>query len=156
MIEPPQITQSPAQITAVIRLTIPREEIRNVMRPAMNEIIDVVTAQKITPAGPMFSHHLRIDPDVFDFEVGVPVPGAVSPSGRVKPGELPAATVARTIYHGGYEGLGTAWEEFDNWIVASGYVPAPDLIERYLTHPQQDLNPAYILTELVRPVMRRV
>ena len=37
---------------------------------------------------------------------GVPcVERAVEPSGRVRPGELPATAVARTVYHGGYEGL---------------------------------------------------
>jgi len=154
MIDPPEIILSPAQITAVIRLTVPREQIRDVMRPAMKEVIDVITAQKIQPAGPMFSHHLRIDPNLFDFEVGVPVPVAVSPSGRVKPSQLPVGRVARTVYHGGWEGLGEAWEEFDRWIVAGGYTPAPNLVERYLTHPQPGSDLSEVLTELVRPVMR--
>lgn len=50
-----------------------------------------------------------MDPDTFDFEVGVPVAAPVAAAGRVKPGELPAATVARTVYHGDYSGLGEAW-----------------------------------------------
>lgn len=35
MIDTPQITQSAAQLTAVIRLTIPRAEIQKVMGPAI-------------------------------------------------------------------------------------------------------------------------
>ncbi len=112
MLDKPKIVQTEAQLTAVIRLTIPRSEIRKVMGPAMGEVMAAVAAQGIAPAGPMFSYHFRIDPDTFDFEVGVPVKKPVSPAGRVKPGELRAAKVARTVYHGSYEGLGAAWGEF--------------------------------------------
>jgi hypothetical protein len=37
----------------------------------------------------------------------------VTPVGRVKAGQLPATTIARTIYHGDYDGLGAAWGEFE-------------------------------------------
>jgi hypothetical protein len=65
MIERPWITQTAAQLTAVIRLTIPREEIRNVMGPGISELMAAVAAQGIAPAGPWFTHHLRMDPDTF-------------------------------------------------------------------------------------------
>src|SRR5580765_6261681 len=100
MLDTPQITQTNAQLTAIIRLTIPREEIRNVMGPGIGELMAAVAAQGIGPAGPVFSHHLRMDPDIFDFEVGVPVTKLITPVGRVQPGQLPATTVARTVYHG--------------------------------------------------------
>lgn len=35
MIDPPRLTETPAQLTAVIRLTVPRNEIQKVMRPAI-------------------------------------------------------------------------------------------------------------------------
>ncbi len=104
MIEQPQITQTAALHAAVIRVTIPREQIREVMGPGYQEVMDAVAAQGIGPAGPWFTHHVRMDPEVFDFEIGVPVTGAVAPTGRVQPGQFPAATVARTVYHGGYRG----------------------------------------------------
>src|SRR5262245_15551385 len=119
MIDTPQITQTTAQQAAVIRLTISRAEIRNVMGPGIGELMSTLAAQGIAPAGLWFSHHLRMDPDVFDFEIGVPVTSPVAPAGRVQPGQLPAATVARTVYHGDYEGLGLAWGEFAAWIAAS-------------------------------------
>jgi effector-binding domain-containing protein len=153
MIDTPQITQSAARLAAVIRLTIPRAEIRNVMGPGIGELLAAVAAQGIAPAGPVFSHHFRIDPEVFDFELGVPVNEPVSPAGRVRPGQLPATTVARTIYHGPYDGLGTAWGEFDNWIVASGHTPAPDLWECYVEGPESGPDPANWRTELSRPLI---
>src|SRR5438067_891590 len=88
MLETPQITQTPDQLTAFIRLTVPREEIRNVMGPGIREVMATVAAQGLAPTGPWFTHHLRMDPEVFDFEICVPVDAPVAPAGRVQPGSL--------------------------------------------------------------------
>ena len=127
MLDTPQITQTAAQLTAIIRLTVPREEIRDVMGPGIGEVRAAVAAQGIAPAGPWFTHHLRMDPVTFDFEVGVPVAAPVVAVGRVKAGHLPATKVARTVYRGAYEGLAAAWGEFMAWIAAEGHTPGPDL-----------------------------
>jgi effector-binding domain-containing protein len=155
MLDKPQIVRTTAQPAAVIRLTIPRAEIRKVMGPGIAELLAAVSAQGIAPAGPVFSHHFRMDPDTFDFEVGVPVTAPVSATGRVKAGELPAATVARTVYHGDYEGLGAAWGEFIGWITAEGHTPAPNLWECYVTGPESSPDPAAWRTELNRPLIRK-
>jgi hypothetical protein len=52
MLDAPQITQTADQLTAFIRLTIPRKEIRNVMGPGIGELMAAVAAQGIAPAGP--------------------------------------------------------------------------------------------------------
>lgn len=155
MLETPQVTETTAQLTAVIHLTVPREEIREVMGPGIEEVMAVVASQGVGPAGPWFTHHLRMDPDVFDFEVGVPVTAPVAATGRVRPGRLPAVTVARTVYQGDYEGLGAAWGEFDAWIAAQGYATGPDLWERYLVGPESNPDPASWRTELSRPLASR-
>lgn len=152
MIETPRITRTEEQAAAVIRLTIPREQIREVMGPGIQELIGVVTAQGIGPAGPVFSHHVRMDPEVFDFEIGVPVNAPVTPQDRVEQGRLPAATVVRTVYHGPYEGLGPAWGEFDAWIAEEGHTTGPDLWERYVVGPESTPDPAGWRTELNRPL----
>ena len=103
MLDKPHIAQTAAQATAVIRITVPREEIQNVMGSGYGELMAAVAAQGIAPAGPWFTHHLRNPADTFDFEIGVPVAAPVAAAGRVKPGELRAATVARTVYRGPYE-----------------------------------------------------
>jgi effector-binding domain-containing protein len=150
MLDTPQIVQTAVQQAAVIRLTIPREEIRNVMGPGIGEVMAAVAAQGIGPAGPVFSYHLRMDPDSFDFEIGVPVTKPVTPVGRVQPGQLPATKVARTVYRGPYEGLGAAWGEFGAWIKANGHEPAPDLWECYVSGPESSPDPATWRTELNR------
>jgi len=154
MLEQPVIVQTDTQLTAIIRLTIPREEIQQVMGPGIAELLAAVAAQGIAPAGPIFSHHLRMDPDTFDFEIGVPVTAPVAATGRVQVGQLLAATVARTVYHGPYEGIGPAWGEFDTWIRAEGHTPREDLWECYVAGPESSPDPATWRTELNRPLMR--
>ena len=106
MIDTPEITHTRTQLTALIHLTIPPSEIQSVMGPGISEVITAAKAQGIGPAGPWFTHHLKMDPAVFDFEICVPVTAPLAPVGRVTPGEIPAMRVARTIYCGPYEGLG--------------------------------------------------
>ena len=98
MIDTPAITTTREQATAVIHLTIPRAEIQQAMGPAHQELFSTLAAQGMTPAGPWFSHHFRMDPATFDFEVGVPVSGPVASTGRVASSRLPATRVVRTVY----------------------------------------------------------
>lgn len=123
------------------------------MGPGIGELTATVAAQGIASTGPLFSHHLKMHPDIFDFEIGVPVAKPVAPAGRVQPGQLPATAVARTVYHGSYEGLGAAWGEFDAWIKANGHTPAADLWECYSAGPESSPDPTVWRTELNRPLM---
>lgn len=152
MIETPHLTQSTSWTTAVIRLTIPREEIQNVMGPAIGEVMAAITLQGVAPAGPVFSHHFRMDPGIFDFEVGVPVETPIAPAGRVQPGDLPARAVARTTYRGPYEGLAGAWGEFSAWITASGHAKASDIWECYVRGPESGPDASQWETELNAPL----
>src|SRR5580704_15583559 len=106
MIDTPRITQTDALLTAFIHLTVPREEIRTVMGPGLGEVKAAIAAQGVAATGPWFTHHLRMVPDVFDFEICVPVSAPIDPDGRVERGQWPVTTVARTIFHGDYAGLG--------------------------------------------------
>ena len=153
MIDAPRIVQTSAQPTAVIHLTVPRAEIRNVMGPGLRELHAALAAQGLAPTGPWFSHHLRRHPEVFDFEISIPVASAIPPVGRVQASELPAATVARTIYRGPYEGLGAAWGEFRAWVSANGYVAAEDLWECYVSGPESGPDPDQWCTELNQPLI---
>jgi len=155
MIEPPRIVRITAQPTAVIHVTIPREEVRKVMGPGRQELMAAVAAQGVATAGPWFTHHLKMDPRTFDFEIGVPVAAPIAAAGRVRAAQLPAATVARTVLHGDYEGLAGAWREFDAWIAAEGHERGPDLWECYLVGPESNPDPASWRTELTRPLARQ-
>lgn len=152
MLDTPQIVQTTEQPTAVIHLTVPRAEIRDVMGPGIAEVRAAVAAQGVTATGPWFTRHFRMDPAVFDFEVGVPVSAPITPTGRVKMASLPAARVARTVYHGPYAGLPDAWDEFETWIEVTGHTSREDLWERYVVGPETNPDPTTWRTELNRPL----
>lgn len=152
MIETPRIEQLEAAPTAVIRLVIPRDKMGEVIGPAIEEIMQALAAQGVSPTGPVFAHHFRMDPKSFDFELGVPVDDPIAPAGRVEPGQRPAVSVARTIHHGPYDGLPEAWGEFHAWIEENGYAYAPDIWECYVDGPHSTPDPAKWRTELNRPL----
>jgi effector-binding domain-containing protein len=152
MSDSPAITKTDVQHTAVIHLTIPRADIQKVMGPAHQELMGTLAAQGVTPASAWFSHHFRMDPATFDFEVGVVVRSPITPAGRVKNSKLPAAKVARTVYHGGYEGLGAGWGELDAWIKGEGLETTGELWEIYAAGPESGSDPAGWRTELNRPL----
>ena len=155
MIDTPHVAEAPEQITAVIRLTVPMADMSKVMGPAIQELLAAVAAQGRQCAGAVYDRVLRMDKGTFDLELGVPVAKPIAAAGRVKPGRLPAATVARTTYHGPYEGLGGAWGEFDAWVRAQGHTPAPDLWECYVAGPESGPDSSQWRTELNRPLLQR-
>jgi effector-binding domain-containing protein len=152
MIDTPEILHTAAQSTAIIHVTVPRDQMRTVMGPGVDELMSTLRAQSIVPAGPWFTHHLRMDAAIFDFEIGVPVTEPVAAAGRVTNGMLPAVTAARTIYHGSYEGLPAAWSELNAWIKAHGGTAGPSLWQTYVTDPKENPDPATWRTELTRPL----
>lgn len=152
MLEQPEIVQTAKQHTAILHLTVPAAEIRNVMGPGLSEVKAAVAAQNIAITGAWFTHHLHRPTGTFDFEICVPVASPISPAGRVVPSQWSAMKVARAIYRGSYEKLGEAWGEFDAWIAAQRHTPAVDLWERYLVAPDTSSDPAAWSTELNRPL----
>lgn len=152
MLDRPQFIQTNEQLTVVIQLTVPRAEISSVMGPAIVEIMSAIAGQGATITGPCFSYHLKRPSDTFDFEVGFPVSRPIAPAGRVKMSKLPAAKVVRTLYRGGYEGLGAAWGEFCAWIETERLNAQDSLWECYLSGPESSPNPDEWRTELNRPL----
>ncbi len=152
MLSAPQIIQTSVQEAAVIRLTIPRSEMMKMFGPAVGELMGELVAQGVEPVGAVFAHHLHMTPDTFDFELGVKVSAPVKAAGRVKPGQLPAVKAARMVYSGPYEGLPSAWGEFNKWLKANGHEQAENLWEVYSIGPQSTADSASWRTELTRPL----
>ena len=152
MIATPEIVQTNAEQAAVIHLTIPRAEMIKTFGTAVDELAAELTRQGVTPQGAVFAHHLITSTVTFDFELGIIVNRPVQVNGPVKPGELPAAKVARTIYGGPYEGLHLAWIEFNQWMKANGLRQADSLWEVYSVGPETTPDPANWRTEMIRPL----
>jgi effector-binding domain-containing protein len=158
MIETPHIVDTGELVAAVIHLTVPRSDLPKVVPAAIEELAKAIAAQGQSPQGPLFMHHVTMSSDVFDVEVGFPVARAIAPAGRVRPGKLPAAKVARTIYQGPYEGLYGAWDAFGKRLESDGLVdrsrlrPAETLCERYLVGPETTGDSSRWRTELNLPL----
>jgi effector-binding domain-containing protein len=152
MIDVPEIVETHPQDLATLHQVVPRHGIQQIMGPGIQEVMGVVAAQGQKPVGPWLTHHLRMDPDVFDFEICVPVSRPITPAGRVQPGRRPHAKVARTVYHGSYEGIGAAWGEFQRWIRDNHHTPAADIWEVYLKGPESSASAADWQTELIQPI----
>jgi len=153
MIETPQVVKLPTQLVATIHIETPRSKMQQVMGPGIGEVMAAVKAQGIGPVEPWFAHHLKMTPETFDFDICVPVRAAVTAVGRVRPGQRPALKVVRTVYHGPYEGLGSAWNAFGEWTEANGYNTAGDLYECYAVGPETSPDPANWRTELSRALI---
>ncbi len=152
MLDTPQIETTDAELTAIIRLEVKKEKMQQVFGPSVEELISTVAEQGGEVTGPVFAHHFRMDPDVFDFAIGVPVSESIESTKRVEASELPAMKVARTVYHGPYDGLPDAWSEFHKWIEEQGFEFESDAVERYVLGPESDPDPSNWETELVRPL----
>ncbi|KRG70000.1 GyrI-like domain-containing protein [Pseudoxanthomonas dokdonensis] len=155
MLENPEVVEVQRQLTAVIRINVPRARMAEVFAPAVSELLQVLAEQKIAPTGPLFAHHLRLHPDVFDFELGLPVENLVTSSGRVSASELPGGTIARGWHRGPYDGLPSAWAEFETWMQANGHRAADSLWEVYDAGPESGLEPRDWMTQLNRPLASR-
>lgn len=153
MIDTPQVIETEAKLTAVIHLTIPREQMQHQFGPAMNELLSTLSAQGIEPKSAAFAYHLRMPPGQFDFELGFVVDDTVAATGRVKASQLPATKVARTVYHGGYEGLPEAWNSFQKWMKSNDLKQDEGLWELYFVGPQTTAEESEYQTELNRPLL---
>lgn len=148
MIDAPQIVQSPRQRTAAIHVKVARDEIQQVFAPAVNELLKELSVQNVAPAGALLSYYATMPGELFDFDIAFPVAQDIEPAGRVVASEVPAMKVARTIYRGPMEGIGSAWGELEKWIAANGDAGRPRMFERYLVGPGDTADPSKWQTEL--------
>lgn len=148
MITPPEIITTTEQPAATIHLVIPCQDMGRYMDPAIQEVLKALEAQGMRPAGPMFSLHNRRPTDHFDFEIGFPVEKAISPAGRVNNSKLPAMKVARTVYHGPYDGLVGGWRALEAWVKQEKLPATERFWECYLNNPDEVEDPKDYKTEL--------
>jgi effector-binding domain-containing protein len=153
MLDAPQIITTEPQLVAAIHLCVPWAKMREVMGPGLAELRSTVAEQGIAATGPWFNHHLRMPTDTFDFRISLPVGKPVTPKGRVEAHELLATTVARTTYHGPYDGLAKAWSEFTTWIAANDHRTGSEFWECYVSGPESGADPSSWRTELNWPLI---
>lgn len=152
MISATEIVTLPAQPTATIAIETPASAIRETMGAGLTELHATLAAQGVPQTGPWFTHHRRPPSDSFDFEIHLPIASSIAGTGRVQAGARPELKVARTVYSGGYEGLGAAWGQFLETLSAQGVKTTPDLWEVYAVGPESGPDATTYRTELIKPI----
>ncbi|MBI5362507.1 MAG: hypothetical protein HZA53_04955 [Planctomycetes bacterium] len=76
MLDTPQVVPSLVPHAAVLRFTIAKHAVQEVMGPAIGAVLAAVAAEERQPAGPVVSHLPCLYPEGWDVEVGVPVASA--------------------------------------------------------------------------------
>ena len=155
------IDESRAVPTAVVRVSdVTQDDVAPLFDAAFGAMFPALAAVGQSPAGAPFALYPRAADDWsrFDIEIGVPLHSpladtiaAPTADGRnlaVEPSELPAGKVASKLHQGGYDGLGPAWKQFTDEIVAAGHTPAMPCWEVYLTEPTPEADPADTRTGL--------
>lgn len=153
MIDRPKVVQYEGRPAAVVHLELPRDELKTEMAPAINEVLAVLAGQGVSPAGPLFAHHLTQSNEKFDLEVGFPVTEVINEAGRVQSSRLPSGAMAHSCHIGPYEGLFSAWREFDEWFRSDeaskmNLKKGATLFEIYAIGPETTENASEWRTEL--------
>jgi effector-binding domain-containing protein len=152
MIETPSIVHTEPRHYAAVRRTVPLHEIGKIMGPSVQAVQAALEAQGRKPTGPWFTHHFVRPMEFFDLEICFPVDAPIETAGEVYSAVWPATTVARTVFHGNYNGLPKAWGELEAWMVASERPLGSEFWEVYAVNPQSEPDPANWRTELNWPV----
>ena len=144
----PEIVEQPEQITMVIRRVSPMAELASVFDTAFPTLAGVLADQQVQPLSPAFALYHGAPTDTADLEVGFITGSPIEPIGEGVVSTLPGGRVARTVYAGGYDGLGEAWGLLLGWVAEQGLAPTGEMWEVYLTEPTPDGDPADHRTEL--------
>jgi DNA gyrase inhibitor GyrI len=137
---------------AFIPVEVEAARIRDIMGPTLAALRAAVAAQGLPADGPWLTHHWRRPAEKFVFDLCLPTPRPIAVAGRVRPGVLSAARIARCQYSGDYSGLPGAWTAFSGWVAAQGVQTRADFWETYLCGPASGLLPEKWRTELVKPL----
>jgi effector-binding domain-containing protein len=150
--QPIEIVEIRAQPTAALRIACTVAELPATLGQAFDEAVAAITAAGAEFAGPPYARYRSFDPTGLEAEVGFPVAGPFTASGRVERSELPGGRVARTTHIGSYEGIGGTWERVTAWLQEQGLEMREPGWESYLTDPGTDPDPATWRTELTFPI----
>jgi effector-binding domain-containing protein len=130
-VERVQLIQQPS---AVVRGRVPRDGIPGFLGGAFGEVMGVLAAQGVEPAGPPFGCYLPTS-DGFDVEAGFPTSAPVEPAGRVVPSTLPGGSAIQVLHRGPYAGVAAAYQAGEVWLAERGGEPTAPPWESYLDEP---------------------
>ncbi|MFP4363668.1 MAG: GyrI-like domain-containing protein [Spirochaetia bacterium] len=134
--------------TMCIRATTAVQDLPQVLGQGYGEIMGVVQAQGLQPAGAPYTLYYNDDMSALDIEFGFPVVESGSEKGRVKPGVLPGGKTAAALHIGPYDTIGKTYEELTGFVKENGGDPKGICYEVYIDDPSTT-KPEELNTEVV-------
>ncbi|MEU8527104.1 GyrI-like domain-containing protein [Streptomyces sp. NPDC048629] len=148
----PRLVELAPETTAVVRGVVSPGELRTFFDEAFGTLGRVLHGQQVPTKGAAFGLTHGGPGEKWDLEVGFVTGQEVRAEDGVVPGRLPGGRVARVTHHGGFDGLGEAWERLGAWIREQGLRGGADRWEVYVTRPTPDMDPRDLRTELNWPI----
>ncbi|QDW28871.1 GyrI-like domain-containing protein [Arthrobacter sp. KBS0702] len=142
------------QPTAVLRETVPMNDLREFFGRAYSAVMAAVQQQHVQLAGPPFALYRGMPTDVVDVEAGFPLaaPFPGGGDGGVTAGVLPAGRALEALHVGPYETLPETYGKVMARMEAEGLTPGDSMWEYYLSDPGTEPDPAVWKTLIVWPV----
>jgi effector-binding domain-containing protein len=140
------------QPAAVVRGTVPTDELPALFDRAFPEVVRVVEAQGLSLAGPPFGYYPRMPGATVDVAAGFPVSAPVRAEGEVSPLTLPGGRAITGVHVGSYESMEATYRELTEWAAAEHLQLAEHMWESYLTDPSAEPDPASWRTLITWPI----
>jgi effector-binding domain-containing protein len=144
-----RITLEP-QPAAVVSGSVPHDGIAEFLGGAFGEVMAVLAAEGLAPAGPPFARYVMTD-DGWDIEAGFPSSREVTPHGRVHATTLPGGTALAVLHQGPYEDVAAAYHAAELWMAENDWTATGAPWEAYLDGPEV-AEPRTIVHLPARPV----
>jgi len=125
----------------------------------ISQLFPVMQSQNIPPAGTMmgvyYSDPELVAPEDLRWEIGFPCTSQVSPLKPLEKKIWSYKLVASAIHTGPYENTGETYAKIFEWMEANGYEQAGPVLEKYLSMPSDDADPATLKAEIWIPVNKK-
>ncbi|MGD8682899.1 MAG: GyrI-like domain-containing protein [Chloroflexota bacterium] len=117
-------------------------------------VMDVVGAQGLAPAGPLFARFYQLEPSV-DLEAGIPLAQPVEPTGVIRAGVLPGGLALHLLHAGDHAQLPESRSALEAYRVRHGFLALGAHWEFYLVDARDTPDPREWLTDVYLPVVKR-
>ncbi len=146
------ISEHPEQATAVIRETVPLDQLTEFFGRVFAAVTEAVAGSSAQPVGPPFALYYGMPTDTVDVEAGMPIVGEFEPIGEIKVGTLPGGPRYEAMHVGPYDTLERTYGAITAKMQADGVTPANLMWEHYLTDPADEPDPAKWQTKVCWPM----
>jgi effector-binding domain-containing protein len=130
-----------AQNYMAIGVKVQRQEIPETLPPLINQVSDWLEKNNIVPEGPAFFRYLKMEGNMLEVEVGIPVGSKINGNGHIKPGVIPGGRYAVATYYGHYSNLYQVHTTLEKWGKEAGMKFKGARTEFYPTDPNIEPNP---------------